>query len=139
MQLWQAVSGSFGGAGYAAFGNDAPSNLLTGFGFYNPWWLLDLANLCVVIHIIGTWQVRRAHTASRARASSNRCFPAFVHACATMSCVSLQNTCQICLLVCVNQGWLLQYKLLHSRKAPCLSKLPNQTREGLACTLIAHG
>jgi amino acid permease len=28
--------------GYAAFGNYAPGNLLTGFGFYNPCWTLPM-------------------------------------------------------------------------------------------------
>ncbi|KAG6434699.1 hypothetical protein SASPL_106339 [Salvia splendens] len=31
--------------GYAAFGNDAPGNFLTGFGFYEPFWLIDFANV----------------------------------------------------------------------------------------------
>ncbi|KAJ0638852.1 putative amino acid transporter, transmembrane domain-containing protein [Helianthus annuus] len=43
--------------GYAAFGNDAPGNYLTGFGFYDPFWLVDIANLCIVIHLIGAYQV----------------------------------------------------------------------------------
>ncbi|KAJ1685872.1 hypothetical protein LUZ63_017262 [Rhynchospora breviuscula] len=43
--------------GYAAFGDDAPSNLLTGFGFYNPFWLLNIANAAIVIHLIGAYQV----------------------------------------------------------------------------------
>lgn len=43
--------------GYAAFGNNAPGNLLTGFGFYNPYWLVDIANVCVVVHLIGAYQV----------------------------------------------------------------------------------
>ncbi|XP_039133759.1 amino acid permease 6-like isoform X1 [Dioscorea cayenensis subsp. rotundata] len=43
--------------GYAAFGNNAPGNMLTGFGFYNPFWLVDLANICIVIHLIGAYQV----------------------------------------------------------------------------------
>ncbi|TVU28297.1 hypothetical protein EJB05_19810 [Eragrostis curvula] len=34
--------------GYAAFGDATPGNLLTGFGFYEPYWLIDLANLCIV-------------------------------------------------------------------------------------------
>ncbi|CAM0907162.1 unnamed protein product [Alopecurus aequalis] len=46
-----------GCAGYAAFGDDAPGNLLTGFGFYNPYWLLDIANLAIVVHLIGAYQV----------------------------------------------------------------------------------
>ena len=43
--------------GYAAFGNDAPGNYLTGFGFYDPFWLIDIGNLCVVIHLLGAYQV----------------------------------------------------------------------------------
>uniref|UniRef100_J3L8Q7 Amino acid transporter transmembrane domain-containing protein n=1 Tax=Oryza brachyantha TaxID=4533 RepID=J3L8Q7_ORYBR len=43
--------------GYAAFGDDAPGNLLTGFGFYNPYWLLDVANMAIVVHLVGAYQV----------------------------------------------------------------------------------
>lgn len=43
--------------GYAAFGNDAPGNFLTGFGFYEPFWLIDFANACIAIHLIGAYQV----------------------------------------------------------------------------------
>ncbi|CAA3024515.1 amino acid permease 6-like [Olea europaea subsp. europaea] len=43
--------------GYAAFGNKAPGNFLTGFGFYNPFWLVDLANVCIVVHLLGAYQV----------------------------------------------------------------------------------
>ncbi|KAG8068616.1 hypothetical protein GUJ93_ZPchr0005g14890 [Zizania palustris] len=43
--------------GYAAFGDNAPGNLLTGFGFYEPFWLLDIANAAIVIHLIGAYQV----------------------------------------------------------------------------------
>ncbi|KAJ4963503.1 hypothetical protein NE237_023442 [Protea cynaroides] len=43
--------------GYAAFGNDAPGNFLTGFGFYEPFWLIDFANICIAIHLIGAYQV----------------------------------------------------------------------------------
>lgn len=43
--------------GYAAFGDLAPGNLLTGFGFYNPYWLLDIANATIVIHLVGAYQV----------------------------------------------------------------------------------
>ncbi|KAK4490977.1 hypothetical protein RD792_001698, partial [Penstemon davidsonii] len=35
--------------GYAAFGNDAPGNLLTGFGFYEPYWLVDAGNIAIVV------------------------------------------------------------------------------------------
>ncbi|XWS44653.1 hypothetical protein CRYUN_Cryun15aG0066500 [Craigia yunnanensis] len=43
--------------GYASFGDFAPGNLLTGFGFYNPFWLLDIANAAIVIHLVGAYQV----------------------------------------------------------------------------------
>ncbi|KAI3770039.1 hypothetical protein L6452_01159 [Arctium lappa] len=43
--------------GYAAFGNDAPGNFLTGFGFFDPFWLVDLANICIVVHLLGAYQV----------------------------------------------------------------------------------
>ncbi|GLJ17017.1 hypothetical protein SUGI_0294410 [Cryptomeria japonica] len=48
---------SIGLVGYAAFGNDAPGNMLTGFGFYEPFWLIDIGNLCIVIHLVGAYQV----------------------------------------------------------------------------------
>ncbi|XP_016458441.1 putative amino acid permease 7 isoform X4 [Nicotiana tabacum] len=43
------------GFGYAAFGNDTPGNLLT--GFYEPFWLVDFANACIVLHLVGGYQV----------------------------------------------------------------------------------
>ena len=44
--------------GYVAFGNEAPGNLLTGFGFYNPYWLVDFANACITVHLVGAYQVK---------------------------------------------------------------------------------
>ncbi|VAH82509.1 amino acid permease 1-like [Triticum dicoccoides] len=46
---------SLGCIGYAAFGNAAPGNILTGFD--EPFWLVDLANIAVVIHLVGAYQV----------------------------------------------------------------------------------
>lgn len=43
--------------GYAAFGNKAPGNFLTGFGFYEPYWLVDIGNVFIVIHLVGAFQV----------------------------------------------------------------------------------
>ncbi|VAI77433.1 unnamed protein product [Triticum turgidum subsp. durum] len=43
--------------GYSAFGNDANGNILTGFGFYEPYWLVDFANVCIVLHLVGGFQV----------------------------------------------------------------------------------
>ncbi|KAH9312196.1 hypothetical protein KI387_027231, partial [Taxus chinensis] len=42
--------------GYAAFGDNAPGNLLTGFGFYEPYWLIDFANACIAVHLVGAYQ-----------------------------------------------------------------------------------
>ncbi|OIV97823.1 hypothetical protein TanjilG_12580 [Lupinus angustifolius] len=44
-------------ASYAAFGNNAPGNFLTGFGFYEPFWLIDFANVCIAVHLVGAYQV----------------------------------------------------------------------------------
>ncbi|KAK4767221.1 hypothetical protein SAY86_014971 [Trapa natans] len=52
--LFYMLCGCFG---YAAFGDNSPSNLLTGFGFYNPFWLVDIANAAIVIHLAGAYQV----------------------------------------------------------------------------------
>ncbi|KAJ1397073.1 Amino acid transporter, transmembrane domain [Sesbania bispinosa] len=52
--LFYMLCGCFG---YAAFGDLSPGNLLTGFGFYNPFWLLDIANVAIVIHLVGAYQV----------------------------------------------------------------------------------
>jgi len=46
-----------GVTGYVAFGNAAPGNFLTGFGFYDPFWLIDIGNICIVIHLLGAYQV----------------------------------------------------------------------------------
>ncbi|KAK7311753.1 hypothetical protein RJT34_10085 [Clitoria ternatea] len=46
-----------GGLGYAAFGDHTPGNILTGFGFYEPFWLVALGNVCIVIHMVGAYQV----------------------------------------------------------------------------------
>ncbi|KAK8646943.1 hypothetical protein V6N13_120708 [Hibiscus sabdariffa] len=43
--------------GYAAFGDLFPRNLLTDFGFCNPFWLHDIANAAIVIHLVGAYQV----------------------------------------------------------------------------------
>ncbi|KAE8729620.1 Amino acid permease 6 [Hibiscus syriacus] len=46
-----------GALGYAAFGNAAPGNFLTGFGLYEPYWLIDFANMCIIVHLVGAYQV----------------------------------------------------------------------------------
>nr|XP_043617513.1 amino acid permease 6-like [Erigeron canadensis] len=44
--------------GYAAFGNDAPGNFLTDFGFYEPFLPMKLfTNVCIAVHLIGAYQV----------------------------------------------------------------------------------
>nr|VDD59221.1 unnamed protein product [Brassica oleracea] len=42
--------------GYATFGNQAPGDFLTDFGFYEPYWLIDFANACIAVHLIGAYQ-----------------------------------------------------------------------------------
>ncbi|XP_068647045.1 amino acid permease 8-like [Aristolochia californica] len=46
---------SVGCVGYAAFGNKAPGNILT--GFYQPFWLVLIAHLSLIIHLAGAYQV----------------------------------------------------------------------------------
>lgn len=46
-----------GSLGYAAFGDSTPGNLLTDVGFYEPYWLLDLANVCIIMYLVGGYQV----------------------------------------------------------------------------------
>ncbi|XLU69074.1 hypothetical protein S245_028127 [Arachis hypogaea] len=41
--------------GYGAFGDSAPGNLLTAFD--KPIWLIVIANLAIVIHLVGAYQV----------------------------------------------------------------------------------
>ncbi|XP_057840738.1 amino acid permease 3-like, partial [Cryptomeria japonica] len=43
--------------GYAAFGNNAPGNFLAGFGYYEQFWLIDIANICIIVHLVGAYQV----------------------------------------------------------------------------------
>ncbi|KOM48427.1 hypothetical protein LR48_Vigan07g213100, partial [Vigna angularis] len=43
------------GLGYAAFGDNTPGNILT--GFTEPFWLVALGNGCIVMHMIGAYQV----------------------------------------------------------------------------------
>lgn len=44
--------------GYAAFGEHAPENLLTGFAYdREAFWVMDLANLFIVVHLVGAYQL----------------------------------------------------------------------------------
>lgn len=43
--------------GYGAFGSKSPGNILSGFGFYEPFWLVDIGNIAIIIHLIGAFQV----------------------------------------------------------------------------------
>ncbi|WOG82812.1 hypothetical protein DCAR_0101980 [Daucus carota subsp. sativus] len=48
---------SCGLIGYAAFGSGAPGNLLTGFSSFKPFWIVDIANISIIIHLVGAYQV----------------------------------------------------------------------------------
>ncbi|XP_045809844.1 amino acid permease 8-like [Trifolium pratense] len=66
-----------GSIGYANFGDYVPENLLIGFGsyYYNHlYWLVDIANLAVVVHLIGAYQVLTVSY----YATKPLCFPTFV-------------------------------------------------------------
>lgn len=43
--------------GYAAFGSGTPGNILMSSGFHNPFWLVDLANVAIIVHLVGAYQV----------------------------------------------------------------------------------
>ncbi|KAJ4747806.1 amino acid permease 1 [Rhynchospora pubera] len=43
--------------GYATFGGSTPGNILTGFGFYEPFWLVDIGNICIALHLSGAFQL----------------------------------------------------------------------------------
>ncbi|XP_027940895.1 amino acid permease 1-like isoform X2 [Vigna unguiculata] len=43
------------GLGYAAFGDNTPGNILT--GFTEPFWLVALGNGCIIMHMIGAYQL----------------------------------------------------------------------------------
>lgn len=42
---------------YAAFGDSVPGNIFTGFGFFEPYWVVGATNVFVFIHLIGAYQV----------------------------------------------------------------------------------
>lgn len=46
-----------GSMGYSAFGDMAPGHLLAGFGFFSPYWLIDLSNAAITIHLVIAYQV----------------------------------------------------------------------------------
>ncbi|KAF8031770.1 hypothetical protein BT93_D0859 [Corymbia citriodora subsp. variegata] len=43
--------------GYAAFGDLTPGNLLVGFESFHPHALIDFANACVILHLLGGFQL----------------------------------------------------------------------------------
>ena len=57
------------------FGDLAPGNLLTGFGFYNPFWLVDIANAGIVIHLVGAFQVYCQPLFAFVEKKANEAFP----------------------------------------------------------------
>ncbi|WJX63221.1 hypothetical protein P8452_48136 [Trifolium repens] len=44
-------------SGYGAFGKDTPGSILMGSGFKEPFWLIDLANVFLIVHLVGAYQV----------------------------------------------------------------------------------
>ncbi|KAK6130554.1 hypothetical protein DH2020_035700 [Rehmannia glutinosa] len=66
-----------GCVGYAAFGNKAPGNFLTGFGFYEPFWLIDFANVCIAVHLIGAYQASLEDIVRRNNSRGRHDIPVF--------------------------------------------------------------
>ncbi|KAF3329848.1 amino acid permease 6-like protein [Carex littledalei] len=48
---------AMGFAGYGAFGNNTPGNILSAFGCFRPSWLVGIANICIVLHLLGAYQI----------------------------------------------------------------------------------
>ncbi|CAK8573809.1 unnamed protein product [Lathyrus sativus] len=61
--------------GYLAFGNNAPGNFLTGFGFYEPFWLVDIGNVCIIVHLVGAYQLFAQTIFSAVESWSSKCWP----------------------------------------------------------------
>ncbi|VAH83061.1 unnamed protein product [Triticum turgidum subsp. durum] len=51
-KVWRSTQ-AFGDIAFAY----SYSLILTGFGFYEPFWLLDVANAAIVVHLVGAYQV----------------------------------------------------------------------------------
>ncbi|KAK9000649.1 hypothetical protein V6N11_081138 [Hibiscus sabdariffa] len=63
---------SCGSLGYAAFGSNAPGNFLTGFGFFEPYWLIDIANMFIIVHLVGAYQYLETCMANSLRDNDSR-------------------------------------------------------------------
>ncbi|CAN0907290.1 Amino acid permease 1 [Linum grandiflorum] len=61
--------------GYAAFGDGAPGNMLSASGFDEPLWLIDLANVCIIVHLVGAFQVTAQPVFTRVEAWASRKWP----------------------------------------------------------------
>lgn len=61
--------------GYGAFGESAPENLLAGFGSFNPFWIVDVANIAIVVHLVGAYQVFSQPLYSFVEFKAARMFP----------------------------------------------------------------
>ncbi|CAN1219084.1 Amino acid permease 8, partial [Linum perenne] len=61
--------------GYAAFGDAAPGNMLSASGFYEPFWLIDVANVCIIIHLVGAFQVTAQPVFTRLEAWATNKWP----------------------------------------------------------------
>jgi hypothetical protein len=47
--------------------------MLTGFGFFEPYWLIDIANVAVFIHLLGAYQVVIAHSDQICHLNADEC------------------------------------------------------------------
>ncbi|THG18278.1 hypothetical protein TEA_003784 [Camellia sinensis var. sinensis] len=87
------------GVEYAAFGDSSPGNLLTGFGFYEPYCLIDFANACIVLHLVGGYQVHFSFFISIVMVAGNHLsnfpFPCpevpLIHRVIEMGCLGIED------------------------------------------------
>ncbi|KAK9093974.1 hypothetical protein Scep_025443 [Stephania cephalantha] len=54
---YSSIGFALGLAQVIAFGDETPGNLLGGIGLTQPYWLIDFANACIIVHLVGAYQV----------------------------------------------------------------------------------
>ncbi|KAF2323911.1 hypothetical protein GH714_003931 [Hevea brasiliensis] len=54
---WLSVLAAVMSFAYSSIGLGLSIAKVAGFGFYEPFWLIDFANVCIAVHLIGAYQV----------------------------------------------------------------------------------
>lgn len=61
--------------GFAAFGDSSPGNFLTAFDSFKAYWIVDIANAAIVIHLVGAYQVYSQPLFAFIEKFAFKCFP----------------------------------------------------------------